>query len=296
MPTELIEKFEKHLAALLAQHIQLQEIFDAACYMLLSQGKRIRPRIFLSLTEDLVKGKVPSKKEDYMSLAVALELVHTATLIHDDLPALDDDDYRRGKVSCHKKFGEDVAILTGDYLTALASFVVTESQLSSDVKVRFLSELSKTFMQICSGQILDLQKDTDQSTGKSTGQNTRKDFVKINRLKTAALFKISCSMAGLVSAKDSVTVVMLEELGDLFGQYFQLRNDFQDLEFPEETGRNYSSDEKNSKINQLTGKVKAEQKRVLDVARKKFLEHLGSVESELGFDLKNFSKTVQAIL
>ena len=285
---ELIEKFEKHLASLLAQHIALQEIFDAACYMLLAQGKRIRPMIFLSLVSDLAKDKAYSESEDLMSLAVALELIHTSTLIHDDLPALDDDDYRRGKVSCHKKFGEDVAIMTGDYLMALACLVVTESQLSSEVKVQFISELSKTFMQICSGQILDLQTDTEK--------NISKDFIKINRLKTASLFKISCSLAGLVSGQDGGTLVMLGELGTCFGQYFQLRNDFQDLAFPEETGRNYSSDEKNSKINQLTGKVKAEQQRVLDVARKKFLENLSSLESELGSDLKSFSKTVQSIL
>ena len=147
-------------------------------------------------------------------------------------------------------------------------------------------------MEICSGQILDLQNDVEKNASKDTGKN----FEKINRLKTATLFKISCSLAGLVSGQDSGTLTMFEELGTCFGQYFQLRNDFQDLAFPEETGRNYSSDEKNSKINQLTGKVKAEQQRVLDVARKKFLENLSSLESQLGFDLKNFSKTVQAIL
>ena len=288
MQTQLKEQFEKHLASLLAQHVQLQEIFDPACYMLLSQGKRIRPMIFLSIAEDLAREKGVKAEDDLMSLAGALEILHTATLIHDDLPALDDDDYRRGKVSCHKKFGEDVAILTGDYLTALAGLVVAESQLGSEVKVQFISELSKTFMEICSGQILDLQNDTEKATSK--------DFVKINRLKTATLFKISCSLAGLVSGQDSGTLKALEELGTCFGEYFQLRNDFQDLAFPEETGRNYSSDEKNSKVNQLTGKVKAEQQRVLDLSRKKFLENLSNLESQLGFDLKNFSKTVQATL
>lgn len=284
MQTDMSEQFEKELASLLAQHIALQEIFDAACYMLLAQGKRIRPRIFLSLVSDLAQNQNVASEQDLISLAVALEILHTSTLIHDDLPALDDDDYRRGKVSCHKKFGEDVAILTGDYLSALAYSVIAESNLSSEVKVRFTAQFSKTFMQICSGQILDLQKDVE------------KDFVKINHLKTATLFKISCSMAGVVSGQNDETIARLEELGDCFGQYFQLRNDFQDLTLPQETGRNYSSDEKNSKINQLTGKVKAEQQRVLDLVRNKFLDNLESLEDHLSAHLTSFSKTVQTVL
>ena len=113
MIEEIKSVLNKRIEKILASFKYEGELIDAAKYMLLSSGKRVRPLACLSLCEDL--GGEPEK---FVDPALSLEVIHTASLIHDDLPAIDDDDYRRGKKSCHAEFSEATAILTGDFLVS----------------------------------------------------------------------------------------------------------------------------------------------------------------------------------
>ncbi len=203
---------------------------ESARYMLFNQGKRLRPMIIVALLDDLKL----LQREHYFT-ALSLEILHTASLIHDDLPALDNDDYRRGKLSCHKKYSEPLAILLGDYLQTLAIQVVVENARGEDL--RALSKvLTNGYLHVCLGQILDIT------------QTSEPDLSFINRLKTASLFSCGFQMAGIQAKCTEFQIEELRKLGEEFGLIFQLINDYQDCFLsPESTGRRDSSDSKNNK-------------------------------------------------
>ena len=120
-----------------SEKLAYSKVLDAARYSLLNGGKRIRPAIVLEFCK-LCGGK----EEDALDFAVALEMIHTYSLIHDDLPCMDNDDLRRGKPSCHKAFGEDIALLAGDTLLTEAFFVAANSAVSNDKALKAVSFLA----------------------------------------------------------------------------------------------------------------------------------------------------------
>lgn len=224
------------------------DLIDSMNYSLLNGGKRLRPLIMRE-TFRLFKGE---KEELIRPFLVAIEMVHTYSLIHDDLPAFDNDDFRRGKPSNHKKFGESTAILAGDGLlnysveTAGKAFDYC-SNLDDYVKV----SRAMSFLFSCSGisgmlngQLLDMIED-----------KTKKNedfFRKMYEDKTAKLFIASFVIGALLAGADEVSLKKIKEIGYSFGIIFQLQDDLLDtVGDAEKLGKPVNSDEKNHKYTYL---------------------------------------------
>jgi geranylgeranyl pyrophosphate synthase len=155
-----------------------------------------------------------------MLIAVALEILHGASLIHDDLPALDNDDERRGRASLHCVFDEATAVLVGDYLVPYALRLCSQiNSLAPEQVLKIVGELSRGYEAVCVGQILDAREDT-----------SREHLAEVHRLKTAALFKAAASCAAVSGQLSSEVFSSVVALGESFGMYFQLVDDFLDRE------------------------------------------------------------------
>lgn len=197
-------------------------IFDAVKYSAESGGKRIRPTLTLEFCR-----MVGGRDEDALVLAAALEMIHTYSLIHDDLPCMDDDDLRRGKPTNHKVFGEDVATLAGDALLTYAFEHIVSSHLSDNVKLKAVKLLSYNagMYGMIGGQIMDMQ-------GEKTPL-TKDELYKMNRLKTGCLIKCACAF-GLLAASNTVQVneemyTDAEKYADGIGVAFQITDDILDV-------------------------------------------------------------------
>lgn len=193
-------------------------------YSLLAGGKRIRP--VLALATAAAIGMDPG---ELMPLAAALELIHTYSLIHDDLPAMDDDDLRRGKPSCHKQFDEATAILAGDALQALAFEVLAHEETHGDPAVRasLVSELAKASGAhgMVGGQMLDLLAEEKGAEPLSIGAITR-----LQRLKTGALISFSCTAGAILGKAPEAMRAVLSAYAHDLGLAFQIVDDLLDVE------------------------------------------------------------------
>jgi geranylgeranyl diphosphate synthase type II len=198
-----------------------QTLHRAMRYSLFAGGKRIRPILCLEAAR-AVSGRV----DGATPAACALELIHTYSLIHDDLPALDNDDYRRGKLTSHKMFGEAIAILTGDALLTLAFQVLAEIDSVSDGrKVRMASELARaagTVGGMIAGQVFDLE-----------GEHKPPDaglLESIHRAKTGALLRASVRLGAICAGADEDQFAALTCYGEHAGLAFQIVDDILDVE------------------------------------------------------------------
>ena len=193
-------------------------IHDAMRYTALSEGKRLRPAMVL-LAYETFGGA--GRKADVV--AATLEMVHAFSLIHDDLPAMDDDDYRRGRLSNHKVFGEGVAILAGDALLARSFHVLGElgrpGALGPAVAARLVEELGAATGSagVIGGQVLDLL-----SEGK---QASRATLLYIHSHKTARLFTAALRMGGIAAGASAARLKLLTTYGEGFGLAFQIVDD-----------------------------------------------------------------------
>ena len=192
------------------------EIKDAMLYCM-EGGKRFRPNIIFAI----LKGMNINEEVGY-DAALALEMIQTYSLIHDDLPAMDNDDMRRGKPSCHKAFREDIAILTGDELLTESFGVVANSKSYDDItKVKIISCLSSYagLNGMVYGQLLDV-------TSNSSNVNKRTLF-EIQDNKTGGLFKIACLIPMYIAGIDEKDYFL--QIGSMIGQIFQNQDDLFDL-------------------------------------------------------------------
>lgn len=198
-------------------------------------GKRVRPQVIFAL----LKGMNIDEFKGY-DAALSLELIQTYSLIHDDLPAMDDDDMRRGKPSLHKAFREDIAILAGDQLLTDAFRVIAESNIYDDyTKVKLITCLSKYagLDGMIYGQLLDVTS--------SSFDITKEKLFEIQDNKTGGLFKVACLMAMYIAGKDSEEFFI--GLGSRIGLIFQKQDDLFDIIKSEEELGKCHSDEKNDK-------------------------------------------------
>ena len=200
------------------------QVFEAMRYSSLGGGKRLRGFFVLAGATLFKVGAVPA-----LRTASAIELVHAYSLIHDDLPAMDDDDLRRGKPSCHKQFDEATAILAGDALQALAFEVLADADTHGDPAVRahLVSELAKASGAhgMVGGQMLDLLAEQQDAAEMSIGAITR-----LQRLKTGALISFSCTAGAILGkAADSLHHALSAYAHDL-GLAFQIVDDLLDVE------------------------------------------------------------------
>ncbi len=214
-------------------------LFEAMRYSLMAGGKRIRPILVLKFCE-AAGGKI----EDALPYACAIEMIHTYSLIHDDLPCMDNDDLRRGKPTCHKVFGEGVAALAGDALQAAAFRTVLDAQSPADIRAAAGAVLARAAGELgmCGGQYLDL--------GNNAGQNTEEDLTVINDLKTGAIITAACEMGVIAAgcADDGKKREAARSYGLNLARAFQIRDDVLDIISDEETfGKPIGSDAENEK-------------------------------------------------
>ena len=193
-------------------------LHDAMQYCIFSDGKRFRPLLCLAACE--ASGE-PTRRA--LAAACAIELIHTYSLVHDDLPAMDNADQRRGQPSCHKKFGDAAAILVGDALLTLAFEHVSASRVSNTPRVLSTLAAASGTAGLIGGQILDLQATSDKR--QATSEETLKE---IARKKTGALIEASAVIGGLTANAPEPVLGRLRQYGQRVGLAFQLIDDLHD--------------------------------------------------------------------
>lgn len=212
---ELIDKYlDKYLEA-----VYPQEIFESMRYSVLAGGKRLRPVLCLE-TCKVFGGDI----EDAIPTACAIEMLHAQSLIHDDLPCMDNDDYRRGKLTNHKVFGEATAVLAGDALLTFApQLIIQKSEnLSVETKLALVEEycIAAGAYGLIAGQIVDID-----SEGKQISPETL-EFIHTH--KTADLFKLSLKSGAIVASADEEKIAAMQEFGQYLGFAFQICDDILD--------------------------------------------------------------------
>ena len=215
-------------------------IHRAMRYSLFAGGKRIRPILAIAAAH-----AVSSAPNGIEKAAASLELVHTYSLIHDDLPALDNDDLRRGRPTCHKVFGEALAILAGDALLTLAFEALSRlSQLDAERKIRLVEELSRaagTVGGMIGGQVNDLEGEKKPPTATL--------LESIHRAKTGALLRASVRLGAIYGGAAQAQLAALSEFGEHVGLAFQIIDDVLDMEESSESlGKTAGKDEAQQKI------------------------------------------------
>lgn len=195
-------------------------IHQAMRHSVFAGGKRLRPILCMEAGR-MVASFLPAGIED---LGAALEMLHTYSLIHDDLPALDNDDLRRGRPTCHKVFGEAIAILAGDALQTQAYEVLSRLRCSAESRVRIIEEIARgtgTIEGMIGGQVVDLES-----------EHAKPDLPTleyIHRSKTAALISASVVSGGLYAGADDAAVAKLRTFGQSIGLAFQIVDDVLDI-------------------------------------------------------------------
>ena len=194
-------------------------LVESILYSVHAGGKRIRPLLLLELLEAFHAPIL----EAHFQVAAALEMIHTGSLIHDDLPAMDNDDYRRGQLTNHKKFGEDLAILAGDSLFLDAFGCVAEADLPASIRVQLIALLSDASgtAGMVAGQVLDMEGE---------GANLTLDQLQvIHANKTGRLLAYPFQAAGILLELEPAVATLLEEIGLHLGLAFQIRDDILDV-------------------------------------------------------------------
>jgi geranylgeranyl diphosphate synthase type II len=215
-------------------------IHRAMRYSLFAGGKRIRPILAIAAAR-----AVSDAGDGVEHAAGTLELVHTYSLIHDDLPALDNDDLRRGRPTCHKVFGDAMAILAGDALLTLAFEVLSRlKRVSAERKIRLVEELSRaagTVGGMIGGQVNDIEGEHKEPTALL--------LESIHRAKTGALLRASVRMGAIYAGADNPELTALSQYGEHVGLAFQIVDDVLDVEEPSATlGKTAGKDEAQQKI------------------------------------------------
>ncbi|MBE6114602.1 MAG: polyprenyl synthetase family protein [Erysipelotrichaceae bacterium] len=213
MNSTLLNSFEEYLANCL-EYLEDSRVKEAMQYALHGKGKRIRPMLFLRALEEY--GYDSSK---YLPVACAIEMIHTYSLVHDDLPAMDDDDLRRGRATVHKAFDEATAILAGDGLLSEAFHLITSVECLESIKVQMIQETVRACG--CRGMILGQEIDLFA--------DTHTDLQRMDALKTGAMFGLPLILAALI-AQDRETIQTWRELGSVYGVYFQIQDDLLEVE------------------------------------------------------------------
>lgn len=219
---------------------QDSKVKDAMKYSLLAGGKRIRPLLMLRIIQSY-----GLDYHDYLDVACAIEMIHTYSLIHDDLPGMDNDDLRRGKPTCHRQFDEATAILAGDGLLNEAANVILKANYNSELKIALLSILYQAsgVNGMILGQALDIEFENKKAN--------RKELDLIHHHKTGDLISASMQMGALVANVDDLET--FKEIGYKIGLAFQIQDDILDVVGNSELlGKNVGSDIENNKSTYVT--------------------------------------------
>ena len=224
MLREYSERFEEILKGYLPDGDST--VARAMRYSLADGGKRIRPALVMAFCE--LFGEDAAQAEAF---AVAIEMVHTYSLIHDDLPCMDNDDYRRGRLSCHRKFGERAALLAGDALLTEAFEVAADSRAAVKIIAKAAGERG-----MIGGQWLDLSHEKKKMD--------RAQLEEMNRRKTGALLGAACALGCLAAGAGEAQTAAALRYADALGLLFQLTDDILDVtSVPETLGKSIGKDE-----------------------------------------------------
>ena len=263
----------------LVRELRTDEAFDARLaesmeYSLTAGGKRLRP-ILLMAAADAAGGH----GEDYLTSACAVEMIHTYSLIHDDLPAMDDDDYRRGKLTNHKVYGAGLATLAGDALLTMAFELLARQQgVPAETMLRVVREISEAAGAngMVGGQALDLA-----SEGKRIDMDTLR---RMHMAKTGALFRASVRSGAILGGADETQLAALTEYAEAFGLAFQITDDILDVTGDAAAiGKPVGSDERNHKSTYVTLTSLEEAKRLAREAADRAHEALAPLGGNAAF-------------
>ncbi|WP_142827852.1 polyprenyl synthetase family protein [Planococcus soli] len=242
-----LTEFRTHYEPLIQQQMAEQilslsipnSLKESMHYSLQAGGKRIRPILLLAVLHELSGEEHP----DALKVAAAIEMIHTYSLIHDDLPSMDNDDLRRGMPTNHKVFGEAVAILAGDALLTYSFGIVARLQhVSSDDKVRLidLMSVSSGAEGMVGGQVLDIEGEEKKLT--------LQELEQVHRLKTGALLTYSILAGGILAKASNKEMMALSRFGEHLGLAFQIQDDILDVTGTSaELGKTAGKDESSEK-------------------------------------------------
>ncbi len=222
------------------EHVEPSSIHRAMRYSLFAGGKRIRPILAMAAARAVSDSPV-----GVANAAATLELIHTYSLIHDDLPALDNDDLRRGRPTCHKVFGDAMAILAGDALLTLAFEVLSRlKHIDAERRIRLVEELSRasgTVGGMIGGQVNDIEGERKPPTALL--------LESIHKAKTGALLRASVRMGGIYAGASTDELAALSQYGEHIGLAFQIIDDVLDVEESSEAlGKTAGKDQAQQKI------------------------------------------------
>lgn len=246
MNNKYIHLIEEYLPTLLPSSDCVEKsVVKAMEYSLLAPGKRLRPTLLLAFYE-ICGGSV----SDVLPFACAVEMIHAYSLIHDDLPCMDNDDLRRGKPSNHIVFGEDIALLAGDALQALAYKTMLSEKLLTKfglkaAKAAFILSEASGAVGMVGGQVIDLETE---------GEHPSLDMIKLMySKKTGQLIKAPCLMGCTLADADSKKLYAAEKYAENIGLAFQIVDDILDITSDTDTlGKPIGSDAENEKVNYVT--------------------------------------------
>ncbi|MDE6660001.1 MAG: polyprenyl synthetase family protein [Eubacterium sp.] len=235
------------------------EVVEAMKYSLSNGGKRLRPVFCLEFANCC-----GLEKEQALDFACALEYIHTYSLIHDDLPCMDNDDFRRGKPSCHKQFGEATALLAGDALLTHAFELLANADLPADKRIKAVSVLSSKsgVAGMIGGQVIDLKYESENPN--------LLQILSVHKLKTGALIAAACLLGCVAAGANEKQMIAAEEFAYNLGIAFQIKDDILDvIGDSEELGKPIGSDAENDKTTYVSIKgLEAAQKDVEDYTAK----------------------------
>ncbi len=284
---EIAKTVEKRLAECLkTDDNDIAKLYEAMSYSTFGKGKRIRPFLVIAVC-DMLSGNI----EEALTYAAAIEMVHTYSLIHDDLPCMDNDDLRRGRPTCHIVYGESRAVLAGDgLLTKAFEIIAKDDSIAAEHKIKAISMISELSgpSGMIGGQEMDVAYE-NQAISYET-------MVKIHNLKTVDLIKCACRLGAISASADDKTIGDLDNYAEGIGRVFQLTDDLLDVSSTDkELGKTVHSDEKNHKTTYLSFMPTEIAMQLADVITEKAVNSLASYDRrstlcELALYLKDRKK------
>lgn len=237
------QSYSSEVKAHILNHLKMYQhsdtIYQASKYSIEAGGKGLRPKLLFTVLEALDEDPAQG-----ISTASAIEMIHTYSLIHDDLPAMDDDELRRGKPTNHIVFGEAAAILAGDnLLNESFNVIAKDKSLSAEVRIQLVETIAAASGQsgMIGGQMLDIEAEQKETSLDS--------LEAIHTFKTGALIKAPVTAACIIANTTDYIRTELEKFSEVIGVLFQIKDDILDLEGnPELTGKNIGSDAKKGKV------------------------------------------------
>ena len=233
---------EEYLSRQFTQSAPYGVLLEAMRYSLLAGGKRLRPALCMAFCE-----ACGGSAETALPAAAAVEMIHTYSLIHDDLPCMDNDDYRRGRLTNHKVYGQDVATLAGDALLTAAFRYLTELQAPAERVVRCVALLSQAAGEtgMVAGQILDLEGEKRPLS--------REELEQVHRHKTGDMIRGACQMGAVLGGGSEKEIAAAGAFAYALGMAFQIRDDMLDeIGSKAELGKPIGSDQENHKSTFVT--------------------------------------------